>query len=54
MQSKNLKRLDKIVLNLNEKQHKRFWEMLQKEDLLGGLEGNDHAHEVFFSLFIKK
>ena len=52
MQSKNLKRLNKIVCNLNEKGHERFREMFQKEDLLGGSEGND-VHD-FFSLFTKK
>ena len=53
MQSKNLKRLGKIVHNLNEKEHERFREMLQKEDLLCGSKGNDHVHGFFFSLFIK-
>ena len=54
MQRKNLKRLDKIFRYLNENQHKRFREMLPKKDLLGGSKGNDHVHEVVFSLFIKK
>ena len=54
LESKNLKKLNKIVCNLSEKQHESSKEMLQKEDLLGGSEGNDHVHEVFFSLFIKK
>jgi hypothetical protein len=39
-----LKKLDKIVHNLSEKERKRFIEMLQREEL-GGSKGNQH--EIF-------
>jgi hypothetical protein len=41
MQSKNLKKFNKIVYNLSEKEHKRFMEMLQREELVGS-KGNQH------------
>jgi hypothetical protein len=41
MQSKNLKKLNKIVHNLSAKDHKKFMEMLQIEEL-GGSKGNHH------------
>jgi len=44
MQSKNLKKIDKMVRNLSAKEHKIFMEMLKKEEL-GGSKGNQH--EVF-------
>ena len=31
-----------------------FTEMLWEEDPLGGSEGNDHVHEVFFFIFLSK
>ena len=52
MQRKNLKKLDKIVRNLNEKEYKSFTKMLQKDDLLGGSEGND-VHDFFFHFLLK-
>ena len=54
MQRKKLKRLDKIVQNLNEKEHERFREVLQKEDPLGGSKGTDHVDEVSFFHFLLK
>ena len=50
-ESKNLKKLNKIVCNLSEKECKIFMEMLQREELLGG--SKDNEHEVFLSLFTK-
>jgi hypothetical protein len=44
MQSKKLKKIDKIDRNMSEKEHKIFMEMLQREEL-GGSKGNQH--EVF-------
>jgi len=41
MHSKNLTKLDKIVHNLNEKEHNFFMEMLQREEI-GGSKGNQN------------
>ena len=53
MQSKNLKRLDKIVRNLNEKECERFRKMLLKDGLLGGSKCNDHVHDFLLLLLLK-
>ena len=45
MQSKKLKKLEKIVHNLSEK-NVTFREILQREELLVGSKGN--VYEVFF------
>ena len=52
MHNKNLKRLNKIVLNLNENEHERFREIFPKKDLLIGSKGSD-VHEVFFHFSLK-
>jgi hypothetical protein len=41
MQSKNLKKIDKIVLNISENERKIFMEMLQREETCE-LKGNRH------------
>jgi hypothetical protein len=51
MQRKNLKKLNKIVHNISEKEHERFREMLQREELLDG--SNDNVREVFLLVFTK-
>ena len=51
MQSKNLKKLDKIVHNLSEKECERFREMFQRNKLLDGSKGN--AYDVFFQFLLK-
>jgi hypothetical protein len=43
-QSKNLKKLDKMILNLSAKEQKIFMEMLQREELCGS---KDNQREVF-------
>ena len=52
MWRKKLKKLDKIVHNLSEKECERFMEMLQREELLGGSKGN--VYQVFFQFLLKK
>ena len=52
MQSKNLKKLDKIVHNLSEKERESLREMFQRGELLGGSKGN--AYKVFFHFLLKK
>ena len=46
-----LEKLDKTVHNMGEKECKRFMEMFQREELLGG--SKDNEHEIFLSLFTK-
>ena len=46
-----MKKVDKIVHNLSEKEHERFREMLQREELLGGSKGN--VYQVFFQFLLK-
>lgn len=47
---KNLKKLNKIVHNLSEKEHE-FREMLQREELLGGSKVN--VYEFFFKFLLR-
>ena len=51
MQSKNLKKLDKIVHNLSEIKHEILREMLQRGELLCGSKGN--VYQVFFHFLLK-
>ena len=51
MQSKNLKKLDKIIHNLSEKERERFRKTLQRDELLGGSKGN--VYDVFFRFLLK-
>ena len=51
MQRKNLKKLDKIIHNLSEKECDNFREMLQREELLSGSKSN--VYEVFFQFLLK-
>ena len=50
MQIMFLKKLDKIVQKLSEKEHERLRETLQRGELLVGSKGN--AYQVFFLFFI--
>ena len=52
MQRKKLKKLDKIVHNLSQKEHESFREILQRDELLGGSKGN--VYEIFFHILFKK
>ena len=52
MHSKILKKLDKIVHNLSEKERESLKEMLQRGELLGGSKGN--VYPIFLPFFIKK
>ena len=51
MQSKNLKKLDKIVHNLSEKENESLREMMQRGELLSGSKGN--VYQVFFQFSLK-
>lgn len=51
MQGRHLKKFNKIVCNLCEKECKSLMEMLQRGELLSGSKGN--VHEVFLLLFTK-
>ena len=52
MKRKKLKKLEKIVLNLSEKEHEILRETLQRGKLLGGSKGN--VYQIFFLFLLKK
>ena len=53
MQSKNLKKLDKVIHNISEKESERLRETFQtRKLLLGGSKGN--VYQVFFHFLLKK